>query len=298
MAKTDAILRLTLIVRKLKSQQSTFEEILDFLEVEGEVYGYDFSLSKRTFQRDIQDIASIFSLEIEYDFSRKVYTIAEESPANDRLIEAFDMFSALETKERIPDIMYFEERKPLGLNHLYGLIHAIKNRKAIEFDYQKYWEGITRKRLISPHGLKEFNQRWYLVGLNHEDQKIKIFGLDRLSDLQITKFKFIETDFNLSEYFKFCFGIIRPDGKDDQPEKVVLRFNSFKGRYIKSLPLHHSQKIVKDDEKDTIVELKVYLTHDFKMEILSHGHEVKVLEPSHFAKGIEEELEQTLKQYN
>ena len=64
------------------------------------------------------------------------------------------------------------------------------------------------------------------------------------------------------------------------------------------MPLHHSQRIVKDDEKDTIVELKVYLTHDFKMEVLSHGHEAKVLEPAHFGKEIEEELLKNLTQYN
>jgi predicted DNA-binding transcriptional regulator YafY len=297
MARTDSIIRLTLIIRKLKSRPSSFEEIEDFLDIEAEIYGYDFSLSKRTFQRDIQDIASIFSLEIKYDPNIKAYRIIEENPANERLIEAFNIFSALETKERIPDIMFFEDRKPLGLEHLHGLLHAIKNKKAVEFNYQKYWEGITKKRLISPYGLKEFNQRWYLVGLNHEDQKIKIFGLDRLSDLNIMNLDFIETDFKLSEYFKYCFGIIRPDGKDDKPEKVVLRFNAFKGRYIKSLPLHHSQRIVRDDEHDTIVELHVYLTHDFKMEVLSHGHEAKVLEPAHFGKEIEEELLKNLTQY-
>jgi len=297
MARTDSIIRLTLIIRKLKSKPSSFEEIEDFLEVEGEIYGYNFALSKRTFQRDIQDIASIFSLEIKYDSNIRAYRIIEENPANERLIEAFNIFSALETKERIPDIMFFEDRKPLGLEHLHGLLHAIKNKKAVEFNYQKYWEGINKKRLISPYGLKEFNQRWYLVGLNHEDQKIKIFGLDRLSDLNITNLEFIKTDFNLSEYFKYCFGIIRPEGKNHKPEKVVLRFNAFKGRYIKSLPLHHSQRILKDDEHDTIVELHVYLTHDFKMEVLSHGHEAKVLEPTHFGKEIEEELLQNLGQY-
>lgn len=297
MARTDSIIRLTLIIRKLKSKPSSFEEIENFLEVEGEIYGYNFALSKRTFQRDIQDIASIFSLEIKYDSNIRAYRIIEENPANERLIEAFNIFSALETKERIPDIMFFEDRKPLGLEHLHGLLHAIKNKKAVEFNYQKYWEGINKKRLISPYGLKEFNQRWYLVGLNHEDQKIKIFGLDRLSDLNITKLEFIKTDFNLSEYFKYCFGIIRPDGKDDRPEKVVLRFNAFKGRYIKSLPLHYSQRLVKEDEHETIVELEVYLTHDFKMEVLSHGHEAKVLEPAHFGKEIEEELLKNLTQY-
>jgi predicted DNA-binding transcriptional regulator YafY len=237
-------------------------------------------------------------LEIKYDSNIRAYRIVEENPANERLIEAFNIFSALETKERIPDIMFFEDRKPLGLEHLHGLIHAIKNKKAVEFNYQKYWEGTNKKRLISPYGLKEFNQRWYLVGLNHEDQKIKIFGLDRLSDLNITNLEFIKTDFNLSEFFHYCFGIIRPDGRDEKPEKVVLRFNAFKGRYIKSLPLHHSQRIVKDNEQETIVELEVYLTHDFKMEVLSHGYEAKVLEPTHFGKEIEEELLKNLKHYN
>ena len=78
-------------------------------------------------------------------------------------------------------------------------------------------------------------------------------------------------NFNVSEYFKHCFGIIRPDDEDSAPEKIILSFNSFKGKYIKSLPLHHSQQLLIDNETETRVSIEVYITHDLLMEILSHG---------------------------
>jgi predicted DNA-binding transcriptional regulator YafY len=85
MSKREAIIRLSLILRKLRSKASTFDDIYEFLMQEGEIQSYNFEISKRTFQRDLQDIASIFSIDVAYDFSNGKYYIAEESPANDRL---------------------------------------------------------------------------------------------------------------------------------------------------------------------------------------------------------------------
>ena len=298
MAKHDAIIRLSLILRKIRSKPSSFDDIYDFLMMEGDISSYDFDISKRTFQRDIEDIAKIFDAEIKYDYSRKVYYISEESPINNRLMEAFDTFSALNSKERIPDILHFENRKPLGMDNLHGIIHAVKNNYKLKFYYQKYWEEEKHSRTVAPYALKEFNHRWYLIALNEEDQKFKIFGLDRVSELSITKLKFTSTSFNVQEYFRHCFGIIRPDGEDDKAEKVILEFDAFKGKYIKSLPLHHSQRILIDNEEVLKVELEVYLTHDFKMEILSHGHDVKVLEPNIFKEEIGNSLAENIKYYS
>jgi len=54
------------------------------------------------------------------------------------------------------------------------------------------------------------------------------------------KFNFPK-DFDVTEHCKYCFGIISPKGH--QPEELILAFNAFHGKYIKSLPLHDSQQI-------------------------------------------------------
>ena len=75
MSKQAAIIRLTLIVRKLRTKPSSFDEIYDYLQEAGEIHSLNFDISKRTFQRDIDDIAIIFSIDIEFDHSRKQYYI-------------------------------------------------------------------------------------------------------------------------------------------------------------------------------------------------------------------------------
>jgi predicted DNA-binding transcriptional regulator YafY len=297
MSKREAIIRLSLILRKLRSKACTFEEIYDFLMQEGEIQSYNFDISKRTFQRDLQDIASIFSIDIDYDFSNRKYYIAEEGPANDRLLEAFDTFSALNVRERMSDILLFEDRKPLGTDHLHGIMHAIKQQKLIKFSYSKYWEEGSTTRTLVPYAMKEFNHRWYVVGKDHIKQEIRIFGLDRIKDLQILKEGYEAANFSVQDYFKHCFGIIRPDDEKSAPEEVILSFNPFKGKYIKSLPLHHSQQLLVDNEEETRVSIKVYITHDLMMEILSHGHEVDVIGPIGLRKKVKDELESALKTY-
>ena len=111
-----------------------------------------------------------------------------------------------------------------------------------------------------------------------KDNKVKSFALDRLTELEITNKKFqLPNNFNTNEHFKFSFGIISPNGHE--PKEVILSFDPFQGKYIKTLPLHESQVILKDNEQELLIKLSLYLTHDFFMEVLSFGENVKVIQP-------------------
>jgi predicted DNA-binding transcriptional regulator YafY len=126
--------------------------------------------------------------------------------------------------------------------------------------------------------LREFKHRWYLLAKDVDDGSIKVFGLDRISNLEISTKRFsIPQDFDVNNYYQYCYGIMSPNG--DAPEEVVLSFDPFQGKYIKSLPLHPSQEIIKDDEDELMVKLKLFVTHDFLMELLSFGENVKVISP-------------------
>jgi predicted DNA-binding transcriptional regulator YafY len=94
---------------------------------------------------------------------------------------------------------------------------------------------------------------------------------------------------------KHCFGIIIPS--NEKPQEIVLSFDSFQGKYIKSLPLHETQKILVDNADELRISLNIYPTHDFKMEILSLGENVKVLEQKRFAKEIKDSYRSALEQY-
>lgn len=280
MSKRESIARYNLIIKKLRKRPATFAEIEEYLALESEIQAYNFNVSKRTFQRDRDDIRSLYNIDILFDFSKKVYYIDfdEQPEANERILEAFDTFNALNLTDRLSKHIHFEKRKPQGTENLYGVLHAIKNHTQIKFVYQKYWEDKFTERLVEPYALKEFKNRWYVLSKDLGNNKIKSFALDRLTDLEILnkKFNFPE-DFDVNEHYRYCFGIISPNGH--QPQDVVLSFNAFQGKYIKSLPLHDSQQILIDNEDELRIQLKLFITHDFFMELLSFGENLKVLKP-------------------
>ncbi len=299
MSKREYILRYLLIIRKLRNRrQATFKEINDFLILESELQSYKLSISKRTFQRDLNEIRSLFNVDIQYNFSDKVYYIAddEQQDINNRMLEAFDMFNSLNIAEDLSPYIYLEKRRPQGTEHLYGLIHAIKNRLLIRFTYQKFWEDEVTHRTAEPYALKEFKGRWYVLANDRKDNTIKTFGLDRISQLEISRelFKYPE-NFNINEYFKYCFGIIT--SPDTEPEEIVLSFEPVQGKYIKSFLLHETQKVIVDNKEELQIKLKLHITHDFIMELLSFGDTVKILKQESMKSEIIAIYQNALNQY-
>ena len=298
MSKRESIARYNLIIKKLRKQPADFEQISTYLSLESELQEYNFNVSKRTFQRDLDDIRSLYNIDIVYDFSRRVYFIDfEEQPeVNERILEAFDTFNALNITDRLSNYIHFEKRRPQGTENLYGLLHAIKNKVQISFSYKKFWEDEMSQRTAEPYALKEFKNRWYVLANDLKDNKVKSFALDRLTELEITRKKFqLPIDFDVNEHYKYCFGIISPN--EHQPQEVILSFDPFQGKYIKTLPLHESQVILKDNEEELLIKLTLFLTHDFLMEILSYGDNVKVIQPESLIEELKTSYENALKLY-
>jgi predicted DNA-binding transcriptional regulator YafY len=298
MSKKDSIQRYSLIITKLRKNPATFNEIADYLDRESELQDFDFNISKRTFKRDLEDISSIYNIEIQYDFSQKIYFIKYDNDEvmQNRIFEAFDTFNALSIHERISKYIDFENRKPQGTQYLNGLLHAIQNKHQLKFTYQKYWDEEISIRHVEPYALKEFKSRWYLMANDLKDNKIKSFALDRLSKLDVISRHFQSpVNFNVTEHFRHCFGIISPNA--DNPHEIVLSFDPFQGKYIKSLPLHESQEILKDNEEELLIRLKLYITYDFVMEVLSYGNYVKVIEPAELINQLKNAYRDALKQY-
>ena len=111
-----------------------------------------------------------------------------------------------------------------------------------------------------------------------KDNIVKTFALDRLTELDLLKTKFeFPANIDVNEYFKYSFGIISPS--DQKPEEIILSFTPFQGKYIKTLPLHESQKVIIDNDEEFRIQLNLFVTHDLKMELLSFGENLKVIQP-------------------
>ncbi|MFN8282146.1 MAG: WYL domain-containing protein [Chitinophagales bacterium] len=295
MSKRTGIERYNIIINQLRKKKSSFDEIYNVLKRKSEIESYDFTLSKRTFKRDLQDIFAIYQIEILFDFSQKVYYIDQQEGNinNEKILEAFDIFNALNLSSSVNNFIHFDNRKPQGTVHLSTIIQAIKNRNILHFTHQKFSDSEITNRVVQPLALKESHHRWYLVAKDMKDEIIKTFGLDRIIESEITKKKFVyPKDFDVNDFFKYSFGVTNVENKE--PSDIVLSFEPYEGKFIKTLPLHHSQKIITDTAKELRIELKLYITNDLVMEILSYGNKVKVIQP----KQLITEIRNTLKKMN
>jgi predicted DNA-binding transcriptional regulator YafY len=305
MSKRGYISRYLLILKKLKIKPySTYEELqayienqFDYLQMQDDTLNIGFS--KRTLQRDIKEIRNVFGIDIEYSKSQKGYFISQNENENmnfQRMMEAFDMFNSLNLAQDLTPFIHLEKRRPQGTENLYGLLHSIKNRLKIEFTYQKFWDDELSQRIVEPYALKEFKNRWYIIAKDSKDNDIKSFALDRLTQLEISKQTFVyPKNYSVEENYRYCFGIISPNG--ESPQDIILAFDPFQGKYIKTLPLHDSQVILIDNSEEIRIKLRLCLTHDFLMELLSFGEYMKVIEPRSLADKVKKSHEKAYKHY-
>lgn len=305
MSKRGYISRYLLILKKLKLKPySTYEELqtyienqFDYLQMQDDTLNIGFS--KRTLQRDLKEIRNVFGIDIEYSKTNKGYYISQSETENmnfQRMIEAFDMFNSLNLAQDLTPFIHLEKRRPQGTENLYGLLHAIKNKRKIKFTYQKFWEEEVSQRLVEPYALKEFKNRWYILAKDSKDNNIKSFALDRLTNLEITTQHYQYPDnYSIEQNYRYCFGIISPNGAD--PQDIILSFDPFQGKYIKTLPLHETQEVLVDNAQETRIKLKLCLTHDLFMELLSFGDSMKVIEPKKLSDEIKEAHKKAYKQY-
>lgn len=293
----------------------------------------DFDISESTLEKDIKNMRWETSLPfqnapIKYFSKKKPYHYSEEFsisiPIDDEEIQALDV--AVKTLNQFKDIEYFSqfagavdkvirfvkqvkisreennqpfilfERVPYlrGYEYLDNILKAIENKRCIQMDYQIFGQAPYTIEL-HPYFVKEFHNRWYVVGYLAEKNNLRTFALDRIQHILPCQTSFIPNSFVDPEaYFKDCIGI---NFMDRKIEKVCLSFTPSQGNYVKTQHLHWSQKIVKDNTEELVVELNIIINHELKMLIMSFGDQVKVLQPVTFAKEIAEISRRVAKAY-
>ena len=280
MSKLIYFKRYLYVIDRLRSRPSNFTELQAYVirKLENEDIDTPFEYSIRTFERDKKDILTLFGISIEYNRKDKAYYIDEdeiEDQSVTRMIDVFSIHHALQEGNKLSPSVFLEKRKSLGTENIHGIIHAIQNGVMLKFTHQKHWKDDITQREVKPIAIKESQQRWYLIAWDKKDEKIKTFGLDRITDLIITDTKFKPISYNVEKEFKHAFGV----ETYEKEEKILLEFTRQQGNYIKSFPLHESQRILEEDEESIWVEIYIHPTNDIKMELLKYGSNVKVVSP-------------------
>jgi predicted DNA-binding transcriptional regulator YafY len=298
MSKHGTIRRYTLEIEKIRrGHYPSFQEIKDCLFDQG------FEVGDRTIQRDIEQIRYEFELDIKYDRNQKGYYIDYENSFNTEaffrfleLVNAAELLteSLQESKDTLKHISFDTGGGLKGIENLGPLLQAVKEHRKISFEHYNFHTGKTKKFTLRPYLLKEYQNRWYVVGLFGNSRQFMNFGIDRIENLKVKAETFTpDNSLNPQEMFSHTIGLVT----HPKPEKIVLSFTPVQGKYIKTLPLHSSQKVLIDNDRECRVSLFVVPNYELTLEILKQGDTVKVLEPQWLANEIKETLKKTLEKY-
>lgn len=260
-------------------------------------------LSRTTFYRLKLAIEDMFGIRIECDpTDSHQYFISNPETLTNNSTQSW-MFRTLSINNVLMDGLAIKdqlllENIPAGFEYLPIIIDAIKHKKTLKMDYKKFSNSDAYTTTIQPYCLKMFHQRWYLLGKSErKSYKMAIYALDRMTGLIETDSDFImDLDFDAEFYFKKFFGVFI---NEDIPAKhIVLRAYPPMTDYLRTLPLHPSQKEIATKNEYSDFEYFAVPTFDFQQAILKEGSELEVLEPQSFRDEIRQELAKTIKRYN
>lgn len=173
-----------------------------------------------------------------------------------------------------------------GMENLGRFYHAIENQDVLHFTYTLYGSSRTFSPVFHPYALKEYDRRWYAVGYAEYANAIRIFGLDRVSDISecFQTDYFRSPDFNINTFFRHTIGITA--NPESPVLDIMLRFTAKQAKYLVSAPLHHSQQVVEESSKYSLISFRLIESYELISKILSYGKTCEVLSPEPLAKRV------------
>ncbi len=191
-----------------------------------------------------------------------------------RLEETYNITNTTATSP----IMVFEHSlNEAGQQWVSTIYEATKAKVSLQVTYQPFeQEGYVV--IISPYILKEYNNRWFLIGWDHKQQKISNLAMDRIKQVvkSLQPYQVAE-DFNINEYLKDIIGVSR--NINAQKELITLKVYGKQRNYIKTKPIHISQQIIASSDESMTITIDVIPNYEMEAVLLGFGEHVEVLGP-------------------
>lgn len=296
------LIRYILIIHKLSCQRKYVpgDELISYLNLQMELRGYEIGISQRTLQRDIKEIADMFDVEIK-NYRGYGYYVADKPEETDiryqELLMNFDLLTSMNQSSQTVGFIIPEHHRPKGSDSIPVLISAIKEQRSVSFDYILVRKGdklISKK--VKPHFLKESLGLWYLLALDEHDT-LKAYGIDRMRNIIVDEQTFKRDDsINPDDLFKHSYGIW--DDPSMPVEDIELSYSPLDGKFIKTTPLHNSQKIIADNDTEFRISLRLRITNDFVMALLSRSASLTVIKPLSLRTRIREIYKEAIERNN
>lgn len=331
----NALIRYKTIDKCLQNQyrQWTLEDLIEACnEALYEYEGKQNPVSKRTVQLDIQMMRSEklgYNAPIEV-YDKKFYRYADDDfsitdiPLTETdinvltetvsMLKQFKDFSLFadvsDILQRLEDKIYAEKthsqpiihldknEKLKGLHFLDSIYQAIVKKVVLMVTYKSFKSTEESTFQFYPLLLKEFNNRWFLIGKRNANQPIVNLALDRIVSLDFDFNKdFVDINFDPEEYYKNVIGVTVNTGL--QPRVVQLWIDAKNAPYVVTKPLHSSQRLLQTNEDGSII-INLFLVENYELErvLLGFGDSLEVLKPERLRNRMKQILERGIKRYN
>ena len=190
-------------------------------------------------------------------------------------------------------IGFQQNRDMKGLRYLSILIDCVIKRQPITIDYRPFGRDTTKWN-IHPYYLKQYNNRWFLLGYNPEYEDLSIVAIDRIEGVTYWEEPFKRNlDFNFDAYFRDIIGVSIEKSKGI--EHIRLKFSKERLPYVISKPIHFSQEL--ENEEDGIISIDVIPNKELLSELIWFRDDVEVLSPESLRTEIKEKISNMYKKY-
>jgi len=254
-------------------------------------------LPRQSFVEYRNTAEELLRIEIGCDRRSNKYYIAnrDDSQLTDWLISSFSIGNLANEQQDIKDRIVLD-RPPQGFEYFDQIVDAFRAGYALEMMYQKFTDSEPYTCYIEPYCLKHDNQRWYLLGCKDHRPYLQTFALDRI--LSITERRDCpfspDPDFSPRLHFADSFGVYVGT---QMPVDIRIRAYGIGRNYLRTAPLHTSQREKKYSDEASDFTIHCRPTRDPMLHLLSQGGDIEVIEPQDFREEIAEEARRITARY-
>ena len=275
-------------------EKSKFPTSLEMIYRMGET---GIKVSDRQLKRDIESLRSEFGLDIHYSVTMRGYYLENEEltfPYFLKLLEFSQnmelLTSYLKEGSNITEIIEFEDYNSFkGVQFIRDIAFFIKDGAEICLKYRRFEAKNEKEYCFQPYLLREYLNRWYVIGLLSGSNEIRTFGLDRIVGLKETGQKFKK--FNSHEIVSLFRNVIGINAsQSDIAEDIELACLPYQGNLLKTLPMHASQKVISETQSEIVLSYKLVVNFELKHRLLMMATQAKVIKPLSLKNEIEELL--------
>lgn len=180
-----------------------------------------------------------------------------------------------------------------GISYFSELLQAILTKRVLKLRYTPYGKD-TQTVTIYPYYLKQFNDRWYLIAQTKGYESYAHYALDRIDGIEEIALPYKDAEVDFSEYFDDVIGVTVPDG---DAKDIVIKVTGKRFNYIRTKPIHLSQRIIEEAEGYAIISINVKINNELESLILSFGDDMEVIAPVSFRNRIVEKIQAMNQKY-